>query len=131
MSYYAKVLDGKVLDVMVADATFMNSYEDETPGTWIETSRKTRGGILYNADGTQASDQSGALRKNTATKDGNYDKWNDAFYNVQPFSSWTLNSTSFYGNLRLQIQVMIIIGMKMYTKQIIQRDGFFFQDHNN
>ena len=95
MSYYAKVLDGKVLDIMVADATFMNSYEDETPGTWIETSRRTKGGILYNTDGTQASDQSGALRKNSATKGGNYDKWNDAFYNVQPFSSWTLNSTTF------------------------------------
>ncbi len=95
MSYYAKVLDGKVLDLIVADATFMNSYEDESPGTWIETSKKTRGGILYNADGTQASDQSGALRKNTATIGGNYDKWNDVFYNVQPFSSWTLNSTTF------------------------------------
>ena len=80
---------------MVADATFMNSYEDETPGTWIETSKRTRGGILYNDDGTQASDQSAALRKNTATIGGNYDKWNDVFYNVQPFSSWTLNSTTF------------------------------------
>ena len=95
MSYYAKVLDGKVLDIMVADATYMNSYEDETPGTWIETSKKTRGGVLYNADGTEASDQSGALRKNYATVGGNYDVWDDAFYNVQPFPSWTLNKTTY------------------------------------
>ena len=47
MSYYAKVLDGKVLQIMVADATYMNSFEDETPGTWIETSKRTKGGILY------------------------------------------------------------------------------------
>ena len=95
MSYYAKVLDGKVLQIMVADATYMDSYEDETPGTWIQTSKRTRGGILYNEDGTQSSDQSGAIRKNYATVGGNYDKWNDAFYNVQPFASWKLNSTTF------------------------------------
>ena len=64
MSYYAKVLDGKVLQVIVADADSMKTFVDETPGTWIESSRRTRGGILYNADGTEASDQSGALRKN-------------------------------------------------------------------
>ena len=75
MSYYAKVLDGKVLQIMVADATYMNSFEDETPGTWIETSKRTKGGILYDVDGTKASDQSGALRKNYATMGGNYDVW--------------------------------------------------------
>ena len=95
MSYYAKVLDGKVLQIMVADATYMNSFEDETPGTWIETSKRTKGGILYDVDGTKASDQSGALRKNYATMGGNYDVWDDAFYNVQPFPSWTLNKTTY------------------------------------
>ena len=95
MSYYAKVLDGKVLQIMVADATYMNSFEDETPGTWIETSKRTQGGVLYNADGTKASDQSGALRKNYATMGGNYDVWDDAFYNVQPYPSWTLNKTTY------------------------------------
>tara|TARA_Y100000361_G_scaffold54025_1_gene47190 strand:- start:47 stop:433 length:387 start_codon:yes stop_codon:yes gene_type:complete len=95
MSYYAKVLDGKVLQIMVADATYMNSFEDETPGTWIETSKRTEGGVLYDVDGTKASDQSGALRKNYATMGGNYDVWDDAFYNVQPFPSWTLNKTTY------------------------------------
>ena len=95
MSYYAKVLDGKVLQVIVADADAMKTFVDETPGTWIESSRRTRGGILYNADGTEASDQSGALRKNSASIGGNYDVWDDAFYNVQPYPSWTLNKTTY------------------------------------
>ena len=95
MSYYAKVLDGKVLQIMVADATYMNSFEDETPGTWIETSKRTKGGVLYDVDGTKASDQSGALRKNYATMGGNYDVWDDAFYNVQPYPSWILNKTTY------------------------------------
>ena len=50
---------------------------------------------MYNADGTKASDQSGALRKNSASIGGNYDVWDDAFYNVQPFPSWTLNKTTY------------------------------------
>ena len=95
MSYYAKVLDGKVLQVIVADADAMKTFVDETPGTWIEYSRRTSGGILYNADGTEASDQSGAIRKNAATMGGNYDVWDDAFYNVQPYPSWTLNKTTY------------------------------------
>ena len=95
MSYYAKVLDGKVLQVIVADADAMKTFVDETPGTWIEYSKRTRGGILYNADGTEASDQSGALRKNSASIGGNYDVFDDAFYIVQPFPSWTLNKTTY------------------------------------
>ena len=95
MTYDAKVLDGKVLQVIVADADAMKTFVDETPGTWIESSRRTRGGILYNTDGTEASDQSGALRKNSASIGGNYDVWDDAFYNVQPYPSWTLNKTTY------------------------------------
>ena len=95
MAHYAKVLDGKVIEIKVADADFMKTFEDETPGTWIETSKKTHGGVLYNDDGTKASDQSGALRKNSASIGGNYDVWDDAFYNVQPYPSWTLNKTTY------------------------------------
>ena len=65
---------------MVADADAMKTFVDETPGTWIEYDQEELvGGILYNADGTKASDQSGALRKNSASIGGNYDVWDDAF----------------------------------------------------
>ena len=59
MAHYAKVLDGKVIEIMVAEPDFMSTFVDETPGTWIETSKKTHGGILYDDYGTQASNQSG------------------------------------------------------------------------
>ena len=95
MAHYAKVLDGKVVEIKVADANFMSTFVDETPGTWLETSKKTHGGILYNDDGTKASNQSGAIRKNYATIGGNYDIWNDAFYEAQLFASWTLNKTTY------------------------------------
>ena len=95
MSHYAKVLDGKVVNILVADASFISSFVDETPGKWIETSKKTHGGVLYNEDGTPASDQSGAIRKNYATVGGNYDVWNDVFYDAQPFPSWTLNESTY------------------------------------
>ena len=95
MAHYAKVLDGKVIEIKVADANFMSTFVDETPGTWLETTKKTHRGILYNNDGTKASDQSGAIRKNYATIGGNYDIWDDAFYEAQLFTSWTLNKTTY------------------------------------
>ena len=33
MSHYAKVLDGKVVQVIVAEADFFNTFVDTTPGT--------------------------------------------------------------------------------------------------
>ena len=38
------------------------------------------------------------LRKNFANIGGNYDQVNDAFYNNQPFPSWTLNNSTFLWN---------------------------------
>ena len=46
MAHYAKVLDGKVIEIMVAEPDFMSTFVDETPGTWLETSKKTHGGVL-------------------------------------------------------------------------------------
>ena len=36
MKYFAKVCDGKVLKVMVADADFFKTFVDDSPGDWIE-----------------------------------------------------------------------------------------------
>jgi hypothetical protein len=98
MAHFAKVLDGKVVDVIVADQDFMDNYVDTTPGTWLKTSYNTRGGIHYEAGTnhqTQSSDQSKALRKNFAGIGWNYDEDDDAFYAPQEFSSWTLNTTTY------------------------------------
>ena len=97
MAHYAKVLDGKVINVIVAEADFFETFIDETPGTWIQTSYNTRGGVHYEPNShTPSSDQSKALRKNYAGIGYTYDKDKDAFYEPQPYASWTLNSTTYY-----------------------------------
>ena len=97
MAHYAKVLDGKVINVIVAEADFFNTFIDDTAGTWIQTSYNTRGGVHYEPNShTPSSDQSKALRKNYAGIGFTYDKVKDAFYEPQPYASWTLNSTTYY-----------------------------------
>ncbi len=95
MAHYAKVLDGKVINVIVAEADFFETFIDETPGTWIQTSYNTRGGVHYEPNShTPSSDQSKALRKNYAGIGFTYDKDIDAFYEPQPYASWKLNTTT-------------------------------------
>ena len=87
MAHYAKVVDGKVVNVIVAEAQFFDTFIDDSPGDWIQTSYNTHGGKHLNG-GTP-------LRKNFANIGGNYDRVNDAFYNNQPYPSWTLDNSSF------------------------------------
>jgi hypothetical protein len=92
MSHFAKVLDGKVINVIVADQEFFDTFVDTSPGQWIQTSYNTRGGIHYNQDGQP--DGGVALRGNYAKINNIYDAVNDVFYDNQPFPSWILNQTT-------------------------------------
>jgi hypothetical protein len=91
MSHFAKVLDGKVIQVIVAEPEFFNTFVDSSPGQWIQTSYNTRGGIHYGQDGNP--DGGVALRGNYAGIGYIYDHANDVFYAPQPFASWTLDQT--------------------------------------
>jgi hypothetical protein len=96
MAHYAKVRDGIVVDLIVAEPEFFDTFVDSSAGTWIQTSYNTKGGIHYQEDGvTPSTDQSKALRKNYAGVGYNYDYANDAFYPPQPFVSWSLNEETF------------------------------------
>ena len=100
MSHFAKVVDGIVTEVIVAEQEFIDSYQDLTPGTWVQCSYNTLGGIHYvrNSDGSigdASDDQSLALRKNFPGKGFHYDFVADAFYGPKPFDSWTLNTTTY------------------------------------
>ena len=44
MSHFAKVLGGKVIQVIVAEQDFFNTFVDTSPGEWIQTSYNTHGG---------------------------------------------------------------------------------------
>jgi hypothetical protein len=92
MAHYAKVQDGLVTRVIVAEAEFFNSFVDDSPGDWIQTSYNTKGGVHYNPDTNEPSeDQSKALRKNYAGIGYTYDRELDAFIPPKPFASWVLD----------------------------------------
>ena len=85
MSHFAKVLDGKVTQVIVAEPEFFQNFVDSSPGAWIQTSYNTRGN--QHPNGTP-------LRGNYAGVGYTYDTQNDVFYAPQPFASWVLNTTT-------------------------------------
>lgn len=96
MAHYAKVTNGKVVKVIVAEASFFDNFVDDSPGKWIQTSYNTRGGVHYEPNSnTPSADQSKALRGNYAGIGYTYDSTHDAFYAPQPFNSWELNTGSF------------------------------------
>jgi len=90
MSHYAKVNNGKVEQVIVAEADFFNHFVDSSPGQWIQTSYNTRGGKHYGQDGQPNGGT--ALRGNYAGIGYTYDAQNDVFYAPQPFPSWTISA---------------------------------------
>ena len=92
MAHFAKVCDGKVVQVIVAEPEFFDTFVDSSPGEWIQTSYNTRGGIHYGSDGQP--DGGVALRGNYAGIGFTYDRTNDVFYAPSPFPSWTLNNTT-------------------------------------
>ena len=70
---FAKVKNGIVIEVMVADQEFIDSYVDSTPGNWLETRKD------------------GSIRKNYAGIGFSYDSTRDAFIPPKPYPSWILN----------------------------------------
>jgi hypothetical protein len=83
MSHFAKVVDGTVTQVIVAEPEFFQTFVDSSPGEWIQTSYNTYGGQHRNG-GTP-------LRKNYAGVGYSYDRTKDAFIPPKPFASWVLN----------------------------------------
>ena len=109
MAHFAKLgVNGKVLSVEVvadadcqgADGTELESigvdFLNKTQGwpLWEKTSYNTRGGKYYDADGSEASDQSKAFRGNYAGIGYTYDDDNEIFWPKQPHASWTKNNST-------------------------------------
>jgi len=101
MSHYAKVQDGIVTRVIVAEPQFFDTFVDSSPGKWIKTSYNIRGGVYYDpATNQPAADQSiidgdeARQRKNYAGVGFTYDRERDAFIPPKPYDSWVLNEES-------------------------------------
>ena len=71
--YWAKVNDGLVEKVIVANDDFFDTFVDDSAGTWLETKID------------------GSIRKNYAGIGFSYDSTRDAFIPPQPYPSWTLD----------------------------------------
>lgn len=92
MAHWAKVCDGKVVQIIVAEAEFFSTFSDTTPGQWIQTSYNTRGNRHYDPlTGDEDSDINQPVRGNYAAQGYHYDPVNDVFYPPQPYPSWTLD----------------------------------------
>ena len=90
MSHFAKVNNGIVEQVIVAEPEFFETFVDSSPGQWIKTSYNTRGGVHYSPE-TGEPDGGEALRKNYAGVGFTYDAAKDAFIPPKPFNSWLLD----------------------------------------
>lgn len=81
MAHYAKVENGIVTQVIVAEQDFIDSGEVGTG--WIQTSYNTHGG--QHPEGRP-------LRGNYAGIGFTYDSVNDVFYAPQPYPSWSISA---------------------------------------
>lgn len=89
MAHYAKIENGLVVEVIVADEEVIQQYD----GKWLQTSYNTIGGVHYDPEtGQPSADQSKAIRKNYAGIGFTYDYGLDAFVPPRPVEgNWVLN----------------------------------------
>ena len=84
MAHFAKVVDGVVTQVIVAEPEFFQTFVDSSPGEWIQTS--------YNTFGNQHKLGGTPLRGNYAGIGFTYDRSNDVFIAPKPADNATLNT---------------------------------------
>lgn len=83
MAHFAKILNNEVVQVIVAEPEFFDTFVDSTPGEWLQCS--------YNTVGGEHLLGGKPLRKNFPGVGYSYDQERDAFIPPQPYPSWTLN----------------------------------------
>jgi hypothetical protein len=70
MTYYAKVNEGRVVEVIVADAQFIETYSSNKPGRWVDA------------------------KTNKVSIGDNYDAVRERFVPPKPLDSWVLDETT-------------------------------------
>jgi hypothetical protein len=84
--HFAKIVDGKVTQVIVAEKEFFDTFVDNSPGQWLQTS--------YNTIGNKHTQGGTPLRGNYAGVGYTYDSAHDVFYPPKPFNSWVLDQST-------------------------------------
>jgi hypothetical protein len=82
MAHFAKVLNGIVTQVIVAEPEFFDTFVDSSPGEWVQTSYNTHGG---------QHPENRPLRKNYAGIGFTYDAERDAFIPPKPEGDYALD----------------------------------------
>jgi hypothetical protein len=96
LGHFAKVVYGKVMQVIVAEADFFNTFVDTSPGEWIQTS--------YNTYGNQHP-EGRPLRGNYAGIGFTYDRENDVFIAPKPADDATLNTTTWLWEVPVEQEI--------------------------
>ena len=91
MAHFAKIENGVVVQVVVAEEDFIATGALGDPANWKQTSYNTRGGIHYGQDGQPSGRE--PLHKNYAGIGYTWD--GTGFAPPQPFPSWNMNSTTY------------------------------------
>lgn len=82
MAHYARVINGEVIQVIVADEDVINIGKLGNPETWYQTSYNTNRGT---------HPENRPFRKNFAGIGYTYDEERDAFIPPKPYSSFVLD----------------------------------------
>jgi hypothetical protein len=82
LSHFAKIVNGIVTQVIVAEPEFFDTFVDSSPGEWIQTSYNTHGG---------QHPENRPLRKNYAGIGFTYDAERDAFIPPKPEGDYALD----------------------------------------
>jgi hypothetical protein len=83
MGHYAKVKGNKVIEVIVAEESYINSLPNNGLSRWVKTS--------YNTSANKHSAGGTPLRKNFAGVGAIYNEELDAFIHPSVYPSWILN----------------------------------------
>jgi hypothetical protein len=99
MAHFAQLDENNIVVYVVVgrqeDEGKENELSERTGHIYKQTSYNTIGGIHYNPETNQPSeDQSKAFRKNYAGLGYTYDQDRDAFIPPKPFDSWSLDEES-------------------------------------
>jgi hypothetical protein len=97
MSHFAKLDENNIVIFVTVGRQEDDGREQElferTGDVYRQTSYNTRGGVHYNPEtGEPSEDQTKALRFNYAGIGFTYDEDRDAFIPPKPFESWVLNN---------------------------------------
>jgi uncharacterized protein YqgV (UPF0045/DUF77 family) len=91
MSHFAKVENGLVVQVIVAEQDFISTGALGDPASWIQTSYNTRGNVHYDQNGNVDAE---GVRGNYAGIGYTYDSVNDVFVAPQPSADHILDTAT-------------------------------------